>query len=141
MYVNRNPEYFLTIAREGNISHAAEKLFLTQSSLSQHLQRLEREVGMPLVDRSTIPLRLTPAGKVYREYLETHAYLYQKMVADMNSSSGGETVTVGIGTWRGARLMPKILPESRLEKNLLLHDAADYYEASVLLPRHLAYIH
>ena len=70
MYVNRNPEYFLTIAREGNISHAAEKLFLTQSSLSQHLQRLEREVGMPLVDRSTIPLRLTPAGKVYREYLE-----------------------------------------------------------------------
>ena len=60
MYVNRNPEYFLTIAREGNISHAAEKLFLTQSSLSQHLQRLEKEVGMPLVDRSTIPLRLTP---------------------------------------------------------------------------------
>ena len=111
MYVNRNPEYFLTIAREGNISHAAEKLFLTQSSLSQHLQRLEREVGMPLVDRSTIPLRLTPAGKIYREYLETHAYLYQKMVADMNSSSGGETVTVGIGTWRGARLMPKILPD------------------------------
>ena len=29
----------------------------------------------------------------------------------MNSSSGGETVTVGIGTWRGARLMPKILPD------------------------------
>ncbi len=110
MYVNRNPEYFLTIAREGNISHAAEKLFLTQSSLSQHLQRLEKEMGMVLVDRSTIPLQLTPAGKVYREYLETHAYLYQKMVADMNSSAGGQAVTVGIGTWRGARLMPKILP-------------------------------
>ncbi len=110
MYVNRNPEYSLTIAREGNISHAAEKLFLTQSSLSQHLQRLEKEMGMVLVDRSTIPLQLTPAGKVYREYLETHAYLYQKMVADMNASSGGQAVTVGIGTWRGARLMPKILP-------------------------------
>ncbi len=110
MYVNRNPEYFLTIAREGNISHAAEKLYLTQSSLSQHLQRLEKEMGMVLVDRSTIPLQLTPAGKVYREYLETHAYLYQKMVADMNSSAGGQAVSVGIGTWRGARLMPKILP-------------------------------
>ena len=39
MVVNRNPEYFLTIARERNISRAAEKLFVSQSSLGQYLAK------------------------------------------------------------------------------------------------------
>ena len=45
MFINRNPSYFLTIARERNITRAAEKLFITQSSLSQHLSKLEQELG------------------------------------------------------------------------------------------------
>ena len=39
-------EYILKIAEEGNITHAAEKLFLTQPALNQQLLRLEKELGV-----------------------------------------------------------------------------------------------
>ena len=45
-------EYILKIAEEGNITHAAEKLFLTQPALNQQLLRLEKELGTRLFVRS-----------------------------------------------------------------------------------------
>lgn len=110
MYVTRNPDYFLAIAREGNISRAAQRLYISQSSLSQHLSRLENELGVQLFDRSQFPMRLTPAGQVYKEYLESHQTLYQKMLADINSNHIRK-ISVGVGTWRGAILLPQVLPE------------------------------
>ena len=59
MVVNRNPEYFLMIAQECSICHAAEKLYISQSSLSQHLAKLEAGLEVKLFDRSTNPIRLT----------------------------------------------------------------------------------
>ena len=44
----KNPEYFLTVAREGSISRAAEKLYLSQPYLSQCIGRLEQELQMKL---------------------------------------------------------------------------------------------
>ena len=41
-------EYILKIAEEQNITHAAEKLFITQSALNQQLLKLEKELGTPL---------------------------------------------------------------------------------------------
>jgi DNA-binding transcriptional LysR family regulator len=54
----------------GSISAAASVLGYTQSAASQQLRALEREVGMPLVDRSQRPLRATPAGALLREHVE-----------------------------------------------------------------------
>ena len=45
-------EYILKIAEEQNITHAAEKLFITQSALNQQLLKLEKELGTPLFYRS-----------------------------------------------------------------------------------------
>jgi DNA-binding transcriptional LysR family regulator len=50
------------VAARGSFSAAAEALRLTQSAVSQHVAALEREVGMPLVERGTRPLELTEAG-------------------------------------------------------------------------------
>ena len=44
-------EYILKIAEEQNITHAAEKLFITQSALNQQLLKLEKELGTPLFYR------------------------------------------------------------------------------------------
>src|ERR1700741_1671643 len=46
-------EVFLTVAREGRFSRAAEKLYRTQSAVSQTIRKLEDELGEPLFDRSS----------------------------------------------------------------------------------------
>lgn len=108
--INKNPEYFLTVASERSISRAAEKLFLSQSYLSQHIIRLEQEHGAKLFERKS-PLELTEAGRVYRDYLESSSYLYHKLRADLEALCGGEeAVRIGTGTWRGTLLLPQILP-------------------------------
>ena len=48
-----------------SFSRAAQSNSISQSAASQHVQELERQYGLPLVDRSTRPLTLTPAGQLY----------------------------------------------------------------------------
>ena len=113
MVVNRNPEYFLMIAQECSICHAAEKLNISQSSLSQHLAKLEAGLEVKLFDRSTNPIRLTEAGRIYQQYLESDRYLYQKLQSDLNEQNRSrcQHVGIGLGTWRGSLLLPEILPD------------------------------
>jgi DNA-binding transcriptional LysR family regulator len=63
-------EVFLTVAREGKFSRAAEKLHRTQSAVSQSIHKLEEDVGEPLFDRSSRAGLLTDAGRVLQEYAE-----------------------------------------------------------------------
>ncbi|MBV9480151.1 MAG: LysR family transcriptional regulator [Acidobacteria bacterium] len=63
-------EVFLAVAREGRFSRAADKLFRTQSAVSQAIRKLEQELGEPLFDRTSRDGVLTDAGQVLREYAE-----------------------------------------------------------------------
>lgn len=63
-------EVFLAVAREGRFSRAAEKLFRTQSAVSQTIHKLEEELGEPLFDRSSREGVLTDAGHVLQDYAE-----------------------------------------------------------------------
>jgi DNA-binding transcriptional LysR family regulator len=63
-------EVFLTVARERRFSRAAEKLYRTQSAVSQTIHKLEQELGEALFDRSSRDGVLTDAGKVLYEYAE-----------------------------------------------------------------------
>lgn len=112
MLLNRNPEYFLTIVRERNISRAAGKLYISQSSLSQHIAKLEEGLGAQLLDRTRTPLTLTPAGELYRNYLESSSFLYDKFMVDLTelNRSRMQTVHLGLGTWRGEMLSPVVVP-------------------------------
>jgi DNA-binding transcriptional LysR family regulator len=58
----RRLRVFSEVAAHGSFSAAAHALTLTQSAVSQHVAALEREVGLPLVERGTRPVRLTEAG-------------------------------------------------------------------------------
>ena len=56
-------EYVLAIAEEKNISRAAERLFVSQSALSQSLINLEKEIGAPLFVRDQREMKLTEAER------------------------------------------------------------------------------
>jgi DNA-binding transcriptional LysR family regulator len=59
----RHLEFFVTIAEEEHFGHAAARLGIAQPPLSQGLQRLERSLGVVLVDRSSRGARLNAAGR------------------------------------------------------------------------------
>jgi DNA-binding transcriptional LysR family regulator len=61
---------FLTVAREGSISGAAERMYVTQPSISAAITTLSREVGAELTERSGRGIVLTPAGEAFRAYVE-----------------------------------------------------------------------
>ena len=60
----RQAKYMVTIYKEGQISLAAKKLFISQSALSQIVQNIEKELGATLFKRTT-PITLTSAGIIY----------------------------------------------------------------------------
>lgn len=66
----RQLEYFLVVAREGNVTRAARKLYTAQPSLSRQIQKLEDELGAPLFDRSKRGMRLTAVGETFLRYVE-----------------------------------------------------------------------
>ena len=57
--------YIKTLCEEGSITKAAAKLYLAQPSLTQTLQRIEKQVGTPLFRRLPTGLRATEAGNEY----------------------------------------------------------------------------
>ncbi len=60
--------YFAKVAELGNVTCAAEACGVSQPSLSQQVAKLERELGLPLLERLGRGVRLTAAGAVFREY-------------------------------------------------------------------------
>jgi DNA-binding transcriptional LysR family regulator len=60
----RHLRYFVGLADAGNFTHAAERMFIAQATLSQQIRRLEEMVGTPLLQRRREGLRLTTAGTV-----------------------------------------------------------------------------
>ncbi len=63
----RHLESFLVVADELNVGRAAERLHMTQPTLSRQIAALERDVGVPLFHRVKRRFTLTPAGEVFRD--------------------------------------------------------------------------
>jgi DNA-binding transcriptional LysR family regulator len=59
--------YFVTVAEEGQITRAAQKLFIAQPALSQAIAQLEAELGLSLFERHARGVRLTGAGEAFLE--------------------------------------------------------------------------
>lgn len=54
---------FVTVAEEGHLTRASERLFISQPSVSAHVKALEQELGLPLFRRTPKGMRLTPEGR------------------------------------------------------------------------------
>lgn len=78
----RHLRYLIAVADEANFTRAADKVFVSQSALSQQIQALEGEVGTVLLDRSKKGARLTAAGAIlYRHALRVFHELEQAEIA------------------------------------------------------------
>ena len=73
----RQIEFILTIAKEGGISAAAKKLYLSQPALSQRLANLEAELGFKIFRRDVFPMVPTDEGALYLETLEKMRELHR----------------------------------------------------------------
>jgi LysR family cyn operon transcriptional activator len=65
----RHLRYFDAVAETLNFTRAAERLHVTQSTLSHQIKQLEEELGTPLFDRSGKHVRMTEAGEVLRSHM------------------------------------------------------------------------
>lgn len=83
---------FVTIIEAGSFTLAAERLHMTQSTVSQQLARLEQAVGKQLIDRNARPLQLTSAG----EYLISYARRILALQQEAQNVLGDPTGTIPI---------------------------------------------
>lgn len=108
----KNYEYFLAIVDEGGVSKAAEKLFISQPSLSKYLKRLEENIGSELFSRDSYPLRLTEAGELYLQHVKGMILHEKKLKQDLESlrNNNRGVVKLGITVWRSSIILPAVLP-------------------------------
>ena len=107
-------EYFEVLAQERNFTRAAERLHITQQSLSSHIAKLEKELGCQLFVRH-VPLELTYAGEVFLGYAvlmgEQYTALQQQFWDIANNDEG--VLRVGIAFTRGRTILPDIIMKFR----------------------------
>jgi DNA-binding transcriptional LysR family regulator len=86
----RQLRHFVAVAETGNISRAAQKIFLTQPALSRQIKALEEEIGQCLLERKAHSIHLTPAGEaMLREARELLLHADQAAERVRATSSGG----------------------------------------------------
>lgn len=94
----RRLEAFVRLVEKGGFRHAAGELNITQPALSQLISRIEKEVGIQLIDRSTRPVATTQAGKEFyfrsRKVLDAMGEI-DRLVEDAHTAKFGR-VRIGV---------------------------------------------
>ncbi len=106
-------KYVLVLSEEGSFSKAAERLNISQPSLSQYIKNIEKQIGADLFYRANGFVRLTDAGNIYIDAGKKILALEHQMenqLEDISSYKGG-TVKIGISPYRSVHMMPKVLTE------------------------------
>ena len=109
----RHLQYLLTIAEEGSLLAASQKLFLSPSALSQLVTRLENELKTPLFRRTRRGIVPTYAGKLYLEMANEIVLRERKaclQISDIAENRVGH-FTVGVTPGRGTQMFASVFPK------------------------------
>lgn len=103
-------EYFIMLADECSFTKAAEKLYVSQPSLSNALRRLEEEVGQTLIvrERGMKRVSLTSSGKVLLRHARVIQREIERTIADVAEHP---KIRLGVPPIIGAQLFPKIVSQ------------------------------
>jgi LysR family transcriptional activator of glutamate synthase operon len=130
-------EWFVSLAETQHMTQAAERLHITQPTLSRSLARLEQEIGAPLFDRVNRRLRLNPAGEVLLQHARRSLLELRTATEQIGSLRDPDRGTVRLGflhsvaTW----LAPELIRTFRAvapNVQFILTQAASY-ELTTLL--------
>lgn len=107
--------YFVTVVREGTFTRAAERLYITQPSLSEQIRKLEGELGSRLFERLGRALALTSAGEAFLPHAERVLYEVEQARLRIQEVRGLRRGRLAIAVLPSvaARLLPKFLAEFR----------------------------
>ncbi|HHX78112.1 MAG TPA: LysR family transcriptional regulator, partial [Firmicutes bacterium] len=102
---------FVEAAKEKSFSRAAEKIFLSQPTVSAHIKSLEKEIGTLLFERRQRELKLTEAGKILlryaRELLDKKEEALAVIQKDTQAKEG--RLEIAASSVPGAYLLPPLL--------------------------------
>lgn len=111
--------YFWTMVREGSITRAADKLFVSQPTVSGQLRELERAVGERLYEKSGRELKLTETGRLVFEYADEIFTAGQELMSRLQGKRGSRAPAYGVGV---PDVMPKLLATRLIEPLFHLAD-------------------
>ena len=102
----------LTVLKEGSITAAAKKLYISQPSLSQMIKLVENTLGTPIFNRTTDPITLTYAGEKYIEAAKKILIINANLIKEIDEINHEEhgTIKLGIPVQRAMQVMPYVLP-------------------------------
>lgn len=108
----KHAQYMLTVLKEGSITAAAKKLYISQPSLSQMIKLVENTLGTPIFNRSTDPITLTYAGEKYIEAAKKILTINDNLIKEIEEINHEEhgTIKLGIPVQRAMQVMPYVLP-------------------------------
>lgn len=89
--------YVIAVADCQSVSKAAEKLYVTQPSLSQYIHSVEKQLGIQLFDRSQNPIRLTDAGQLYVSWARQILAMEENMQNALSDLMGMQKGSVRLG--------------------------------------------
>ena len=104
-------KYVYEIYKEKSFSKAAQNLYISQPSLSARIKKIEQQIGAPIFDRSTTPLRMTEVGEAYISASEKIFQIEQDMenyINDLNTLKSGN-ITIGASNLFAAYILPPII--------------------------------
>src|SRR5688500_7403896 len=107
----RQLRYLLAVVEEANFTRASEKVFVSQSALSQQIQALEQEIGTVLLDRSKRGVRLTAAGEILRHHAQRiflELEQAQTAIQELEGLQRGE-LRIGVVQTVNAYLLPSLV--------------------------------
>jgi DNA-binding transcriptional LysR family regulator len=122
----RHLRYFTAVADAGSFTHAAERMFITQPTLSQQVRRLEEIVGTPLLQRRRDGVRLTLAGTVLLDASRT-------VLSLMDHEVNRTRQAAGLGRPRLRVVVPTGLPDAlAVEAAAALRSAAAAADVEII---------
>ncbi len=106
-----NLEYFVAVAEELNVTKAAERLYISQQSLSNQIIKLEHELNVKLFTRSP-SMELTYAGSSLLNHARNILDLHNQMLSEIEDIKNNQRgmIKIGVSHTRGRVLLPNILP-------------------------------
>lgn len=105
--------YFQVTARYEHISAAARELHIAQPALSQTIQRLEREIGTPLFDRTGKHIRLNNFGRIFLKYTNTILGALSDAKTEINEALGSPHQKITLCIQAASSLLPDFLEKFR----------------------------